>query len=137
MGNPVKPVNAVKERLIIMKSIMKNTTFVISISMNIGEFGCSECSEHQYSSDDNSHRDMGKHGKDIIANAEIKFGVEELESETAPVEVKELFDFLKDALHKEVRHQVEEQLEPVPQEEEDENVEVSEPPIIISDDDEL
>lgn len=116
---------------------MKNFGIAISVTMNIGEFGFSEMSDRKYGSDDASHKDAGRHGKDIVVNTELKFGVGEMESETSPEEVKGLFDLISDAIHQEVRHQVEEQLEPVPQEEDDENLEVMEPPVIITDDDEL
>ena len=117
-----------------MKSTIKGLEIVITVGMNIGEMGISELSERQYHDiKENSHRDMGRHGKDIAVNAELKFGIGEMESETSPEEVKGLFDLISDAIHQEVRHQVEEQLEPVPQEEED-GLEVMEPPVIISDD---
>lgn len=111
---------------------MKNFEIAITVGMNIGEFELSDHSEHKYGFDDASHKDAGRHGKDIAVNAELKFGIEEMESETTPEEVKGLFDLLGDLLHKEVRTQIEEQLEPVPQEEE--TVEVPEPPTIIIDD---
>lgn len=101
-----------------MKSTIKGLEFVISISAKAEELSFVEGSIHNYSGD-NNQGNLNKHGTGIVVDAELKFGIEEMESETTPEEVKGLFDLISDALHKEVHRQVEEQLETAPQEEED------------------